>query len=53
VKEAYRDLAMVWHPDRFGVEDERLRKKAEEKFKKVQSGYNHLREHRRLDTDVS
>jgi hypothetical protein len=27
VKQAYRDLAMIWHPDRLAVGDERLRRK--------------------------
>jgi hypothetical protein len=36
VKSAYRDLAKVWYPDRFSKENERLRKKAEEQFKRIQ-----------------
>jgi hypothetical protein len=35
IKEAYRDLVKVWHPDRFGS-DQRLRQKAEEKLQQIQ-----------------
>jgi hypothetical protein len=45
VKEAYRDLAKVWHPDRFADDDTRLKKKAEEQFEKIHAAYSHLREH--------
>lgn len=41
IKEAYRDLAKVWHPDRFGS-DPRLRAKAEETFKQVNEAYQIL-----------
>lgn len=42
---AYKDLAKVWHPDRF-ENDPRLRQKAEETFKAVQQAFNALKEHR-------
>jgi len=42
IKEAWRDLAQVWHPDRFG-DNERLRKKAQEKLKEVNEAYQILR----------
>jgi hypothetical protein len=38
IKQAFRDLAQVWHPDRFG-HDARLRAKAEEKFKEINAAY--------------
>ena len=38
IKEAYRDLVKVWHPDRFGS-DARLRQKAEEKLKQLNQAY--------------
>ncbi|MBW1780324.1 MAG: J domain-containing protein [Deltaproteobacteria bacterium] len=41
VKQAYKDLVRVWHPDRFN-EDLRLRKKAEEKLKEVNRAYGEL-----------
>ncbi|HCK89926.1 MAG TPA: molecular chaperone DnaJ, partial [Gemmatimonadetes bacterium] len=41
VKEAFRDLAKVWHPDRFG-DSERLRRRGEEKLKMVTEAYNLL-----------
>ncbi|HEY9709311.1 MAG TPA: GUN4 domain-containing protein [Oculatellaceae cyanobacterium] len=42
VKQAYKDLAYVWHPDRYS-HNPRLQKKAEEKFKKVNQAYEILR----------
>src|SRR5262245_26910078 len=45
VKEAYRDLVKVWHPDRFGT-DERLRQRAQEKLAAVNAAYDKLRNYR-------
>jgi DnaJ domain len=41
VKDAYRDLVKVWHPDRFGT-DVRLRQKAEDKLKRINRAYTVL-----------
>ncbi len=41
IKEAYRDLVKVWHPDRFGT-DSRLRQKAEEKLQQINAAYHVL-----------
>jgi hypothetical protein len=41
IKDAYRVLAKVWHPDRF-QSDENLRLKAEEKLKEINSAYHLL-----------
>lgn len=38
VKAAHRDLARVWHPDRF-AHDSALRAKAEEKLKRINDAY--------------
>ena len=38
VKQAYRDLVQVWHPDRF-AHDERLRRVAQEKLKEINGAY--------------
>jgi Flp pilus assembly protein TadB len=38
VKRAHRDLAKVWHPDRF-ANDTPLRRKAEEKLKDINDAY--------------
>jgi curved DNA-binding protein CbpA len=43
IKQAYRDLAKVWHPDRFPEDDSRLRKKAEEKLKEINEAYEILK----------
>jgi DnaJ domain len=40
IKRAYRDLAMVWHPDRFS--NPRMRQKAEEKLKSINAAYEFL-----------
>ena len=42
VKQAYRDLAKVWHPDRF-AHDPRLQQKAQEKLKGINEAYEHIR----------
>ncbi len=41
LKEAYRDLAKVWHPDRFS-HDPRLQQKAQEKLKEINEAYEGL-----------
>ncbi|MBD2354221.1 DnaJ domain-containing protein [Tolypothrix sp. FACHB-123] len=41
VKQAYRNLIKTWHPDRFGDPEEK--QIAEEKIKKINVAYNHLK----------
>jgi cytoskeletal protein RodZ len=41
LKSAYRDLAKVWHPDRF-AHDPRLQQKAQEKLKEINDAYEQL-----------
>ena len=41
LKEAYRDMAKVWHPDRFS-HDARLRQKAQERLKEINEAYEQL-----------
>lgn len=41
IKEAYRDMVKVWHPDRFG-DDARLREKAEHQLKLINEAYRTL-----------
>lgn len=41
LKTAYRDLAKVWHPDRF-AHDPRLQQKAQEKLKEINEAYEQL-----------
>jgi uncharacterized protein YjbI with pentapeptide repeats len=45
IKEAWRDLVQVWHPDRFGGND-RLQQKAQEKLKQINQAYEKLRNNR-------
>jgi curved DNA-binding protein CbpA len=42
IKQAYHDMLMVWHPDRFPDDSERLRKKAEEKAKVINEAYTKI-----------
>ncbi|MGK7919331.1 MAG: J domain-containing protein [Trichodesmium sp.] len=42
VKEAYRDLAFVWHPDRF-VQNSRLQARATIRLKEINEAYRKLR----------
>lgn len=41
IKTAYRDLAKVWHPDRF-AHDPRLQQKAQERLKEINEAYRSL-----------
>ena len=41
IKQAWRDLAQVWHPDRFSA-NERLRQKAQDKLKEINEAYEAL-----------
>ncbi|HEV8342981.1 MAG TPA: J domain-containing protein [Candidatus Binatia bacterium] len=41
LKEAFRDLVKVWHPDRFS-HDPKLQKKAQEKLKEINLAYQRL-----------
>jgi len=45
VKDAYRALVKVWHPDRFG-DDEKLRRRADEKLKQINQAYELLKNRR-------
>jgi len=42
IKQAYKDLAKVWHPDRF-TDNPRLQQKAEEKLKQINTAYEFLK----------
>jgi uncharacterized protein YjbI with pentapeptide repeats len=43
IRQAWRDLAQVWHPDRFTT-NERLQQKAQDKLKEVNEAYEALRD---------
>lgn len=43
IKQAYRDLAQVWHPDRFAHND-RLREKAERNFARINEAFEVLKD---------
>lgn len=45
VKNAWRDLTKVWHPDRFG-HDPQMQGKAEEKLKAINAAYESIRAYR-------
>jgi len=42
IKQAYRDLTLVWHPDRF-CNSPRLQQKAEDKLKRINAAYEFLK----------
>jgi hypothetical protein len=42
IKQAYKDLATIWHPDRFS-DNPRLQQKAEEKLKQINAAYEFLK----------
>lgn len=42
IRTAWRDLAQVWHPDRFATQD-RLREKAAHKLQEINAAYDALR----------
>lgn len=44
IKQSYRDLALVWHPDRF-AHNTRLQEKGSERFKEINAAYAVLRAH--------
>ena len=44
IRQAYRDLAKVWHPDRF-PNDPRMQAKASEKLRRVIEAYEFLKSH--------
>ncbi|MBD1911359.1 MULTISPECIES: DnaJ domain-containing protein [unclassified Leptolyngbya] len=49
IKTAYRELAKIWHPDRFAGDAQR-KQQAEEKIKAINVAYDYLREHHPGDT---
>jgi len=44
LKQAYRDISQVWHPDKHG-HNQRLRDKAESIFKEVNAAYQFFKDH--------
>ena len=51
VKQAYKDIVNVWHPDRFS-NNPRLKQKAEEKLKEINVAYETLKSYSILATRV-
>lgn len=49
-RRAYRDLVRVWHPDRFAG-DPRLRRRAEERLKQLNTAYETLVRHLEASED--
>lgn len=44
IQQGYKDLAMVWHPDRF-PNHPRLQQKAHKKLQEINEAHQHLRSH--------
>lgn len=51
VKQAYKDIVNVWHPDRFS-NNPRLKQKAEEKLKEINVAYDTLKSYLASKQDV-
>ena len=49
VKQAYRNMAKKYHPDKVITEDEAIKKGAEEKFKQVQQAYEQIANERGMN----
>ena len=49
VKQAYRQLVKIWHPDRF--RDQKQKQEAEEKIKKINEAYNQLKSYQPKPVD--
>jgi len=47
IKQSYRELAKLWHPDRFNS-DERMRLRAQDKFTRINEAYGVLREQKQM-----
>ena len=47
LKKAHKELAQVWHPDRFGT-NEALQEKALKKIQEINSAYDQIKEYRSL-----
>ena len=47
IKQAFRDLAKIWHPDRFAG-DARVRARAQDKFVEINNAYHSLEENRQM-----
>jgi len=52
VKRAYRDLAQVWHPDRF-EHNERLAQKAQRNLKRINEAFALLKDHEPTPEELS
>ncbi|NJL40033.1 MAG: DnaJ domain-containing protein [Leptolyngbyaceae cyanobacterium RM2_2_4] len=52
VKQAYKDLIVVWHPDRF-THNPRLQQKAQEKVKEINAAYTFLKSYDSVPEKVS
>jgi DnaJ like chaperone protein len=48
VKQAYRQMAKKYHPDRLQTQDEALKKGAQEKFQQVQQAYEMIKKERQF-----
>jgi len=51
VKQAYRELVKLWHPDRFFIQQEK--QEAEERIKKINEAYNQLKSYQPITANAS
>lgn len=52
IKQAYRDLVLIWHPDRC-AQNPRLQEKASEKMKELNAAYDYIRLHIKFEKNES
>lgn len=45
IKQAYKDLVLIWHPDRIPLNNKRLQQKAEQKIKEINNAFDLLKDY--------
>jgi len=45
IKQAYKDLVLIWHPDRIPLNNKRLQQKSEQKIKEINNAFDLLKDY--------
>jgi len=48
IKKRYRELAMMWHPDKFATESKSKQESANRNFQKLNTAYNVIKKHKKI-----
>lgn len=48
IKKKYRQLAMLWHPDKFATKSKSVQESANRNFQKLNSAYNVIKKHKNI-----